>query len=152
DNGLLTVAGQIKDKDGGMTDSTATINVTNVAPTATFTATAQIFQGESSTLAFSNQFDPSPADTQAGFFYTYDCTANGTVSVVNNRAATATCKYLKTGTFTVGGTIKDKDQGATSYTATVAVLTPQQATTTLTSQVQTLASQQVLNGGQTNAL
>ena len=110
--------------------------VTNVAPTAAFTATPQqIFQGELATLAFSQQSDPSPADTQAGFTYAYDCTASGTLSVANNRAATATCKYLKAGTFTTGGTIKDKDLGATSYTASVKVLSPQDALSGLRAQV-----------------
>jgi hypothetical protein len=152
DDGVLSVAGRIKDKDDGVGESTGTMNVTNVAPTAAFTATPQIFLGESSMLAFSEQYDPSPVDVQAGFTYAYDCTASGTLSVANNGAATATCKYGITGTFTVGGTISDKDQGATSYTATVTVLSPQQATDTLKAQVQALNNQKVLNGGQTNAL
>src|SRR5262249_34466441 len=129
-----------------------TVTITNVPPTATFTATPQIFKGEASTLAFSNPFDPSPVDTRAGFLYTYDCTTNGTLTVASNRAATATCTYPTAGTFTVTGTITDKDGGATPYTAPVTVLTSQQATSTLASQVQALASQHVLSGGQTNAL
>ncbi len=135
DSGALTVKGQIKDQDGGVTEYSAAETINNVAPTATFTATPQIFQGESSTLAFKQPFDPSAADTAAGFTYTYDCTTNGTLSVANNRAASATCKYLKTGTFTVGGTITDKDQGATSYTASVKVISPQDALSGLRAQV-----------------
>src|SRR5262249_13199169 len=64
--------------------------------------------------------------------------------------ATARCTYPTAGTFTVTGTITDKDGGATPYTAPVTVLTSQQATSTLASQVQALANQHALNGGQTN--
>jgi ribosomal protein S20 len=135
DNGNIAVTGKIKDKDDGVNEYSATATVNNVAPTATFTATPQIFQGESSTLAFSEQADPSSVDTAAGFTYTYDCTANGTLTVANSGAATATCKYLVTGDFTVGGTISDKDQGATSYTASVTVISPQQAATNLSALV-----------------
>jgi hypothetical protein len=111
------------------------MTVTNVAPTATFTATLQLFLGEAATLSFSGQTDPSPADTQAGFTYAYDCTANGALTVANNQAASATCRYLTTGTFTVGGTIKDKDNDSNSYTANVVVISPQQAATNLRTQV-----------------
>ncbi|HXG20905.1 MAG TPA: PKD domain-containing protein [Methylomirabilota bacterium] len=135
DNGTLSVAGRIKDKDDGVGERTGDINVTNVAPTATFTATPQIFLGESATLTFSQQSDPSSVDTAAGFTYTYDCTTNGTLNVANNRAASATCQYLTTGTFTVGGTIRDKDQGVNGYTASVTVISPQQAATNLKDQV-----------------
>lgn len=135
DNGTIAVAGQIRDKDGGVGTSSGTMIVTNVAPTATFTATPQIFQGESATLAFSQQVDPSPADTTAGFTYAYNCTASGTLTVANNRAASATCKYPTTGTFTVGGAISDKDQGVTRYTASVTVISPQQAASNLRTQV-----------------
>jgi hypothetical protein len=134
DSGNIAVGAKIKDKDGDANTYTTTAVVNNVAPTATFTATPQIFQGESSTLAFSQQSDPSPVDTTAGFTYAYNCTTSGTLTVANNRAASATCKYLTSGTFTVGGTIKDKDQGATSYTASVTVLSPQQAATNLKAQ------------------
>jgi hypothetical protein len=135
DNGTVAVVGQIKDKDGGVGESTGSMTVTNVAPTATFTATPQIFQGESAILAFSQQSDPSPADTTAGFTYAYDCTTNGTVTVANPAAATATCRYLTTGTFTVGGTISDKDHGANSYTTSVTVISAQQAATNLSAEV-----------------
>jgi hypothetical protein len=134
DNGTVKVAGQIKDKDGGVGESSGTMTVTNVAPTATFTAPVQAFTGESAPLAFSQQFDPSAADTTAGFTYTYSC-PNGTVNVANNRAATATCKYLTTGTFTVGGTISDKDQGTTPYTVSVTVISLQQALSDLRARV-----------------
>ncbi|MGE0826921.1 MAG: PKD domain-containing protein [Candidatus Binatia bacterium] len=135
DNGILNVAGRIKDKDDGVGESAGTMAVTNVAPTAAFTATPQIFQGESATLAFSQQSDPSSADTTAGFTYAYSCTTSGALTVANNRAASAACKYLTTGTFTVDGTISDKDNGANSYTASVTVISPQQAATNLSAQV-----------------
>lgn len=133
DSPSSTVKGKIMDKDNGGREYTTTVTVNNVAPTATFTATPQIFQGESVKLEFKQPFDPSPADTTTGFTYAYSC-PSGTVSVPSN-LATVRCKYLTTGTFTVGGIIRDKDNGANSYTATVAVISPQQAATNLKSQV-----------------
>ncbi|MBM4255562.1 MAG: PKD domain-containing protein [Deltaproteobacteria bacterium] len=136
DNGpSFLVAGIVTDKDRDSGRLTNRFAIGNVPPTATFTATSQIFQGESATLAFSQQADPSPADTTAGFTYAYNCTTSGTLTVANNRAASATCKYLTTGTFTVGGTIRDKDNGANSYPASVNVISPQQAATDLKAQV-----------------
>lgn len=139
DNGpSFLVASIVTDKDQDSGRVTNRFAIANVPPTATFTATPQIFQGESATLTFSQQADPSPADTTAGFTYAYNCTASGTLTVANNRAASATCKYLATGTFTVGGTIRDKDNDANSYTATVTVISPQQAASNLKSQVVSL--------------
>src|SRR5262249_52703219 len=77
----------------------------------------------------------SSVDTTAGFTYTYNCSASGTLTVANNGAASATCKYLTSGTFTVGGTIKDKDKDASSYTASVTVISWQQALADLRTQV-----------------
>ena len=51
------------------------------------------------------------------------------------QAPPATCKYLTTGAFTVGGTIRDKDQDASSYPANVTVISAQQAATNLSAQV-----------------
>src|SRR5205085_10041709 len=44
-----------------------------VAPTATLSNDGPIFEGSSPTISFSNQSDPSSADTSAGFHYAFDC-------------------------------------------------------------------------------
>ena len=147
-----TIAVQITD-DGGLTATDqATVNVINVAPTASFANTSGIrIAGESATLAFSNQFDPSAADTAAGFLYSYDCTNDGTFEVSDTTAATYSCAYPASGAFTARGRIQDKDGGFTDYTVGITVLTPRQGTEGLIEQVQALILGR-LNSGQGNAL
>ena len=49
------------------------MTVTNVAPTATFEAPAATLAGSPFTIALTSPFDPSSADTAAGFTYTFSC-------------------------------------------------------------------------------
>jgi hypothetical protein len=153
DNGTRTVRGHIRDKDGGVTEYVASVTVNNVPPTATFINTSgDVFEGESATLAFSDQYDPSSADTAVGFLYSYDCTDNGAFEDTDTSAAAYDCLYLSAGTFTARGRIKDKDGGFSNYTVEVTVLTPQDATDTMIDDVQDLVDTGVLNQGQGNAL
>ncbi|MGH9837979.1 MAG: SBBP repeat-containing protein [Blastocatellia bacterium] len=123
---------QVTDNGGLTATDTATVNVLNVAPTASFAnLSGAIIRGQSATLAFSNQFDPSAADTAAGFRYSYDCTNDGTFEVSDTSAVSHACAYPVSGTFTARGRIKDKDGGYTDYTVQVIVLTPQQAISNL---------------------
>src|SRR5262249_24087226 len=68
DNGTYHVALTVTDKDGAVGSATRTLVVTNVAPTATFTATGAP-EGSPAGAAFSAPADPSPVDTTAGFRY-----------------------------------------------------------------------------------
>jgi hypothetical protein len=68
-----TVHVQVTD-DGGLTaTANATVNVTNVAPTATLASPASTFAGSPFTLALTSPQDPSAADAAAGFEYSFDC-------------------------------------------------------------------------------
>src|SRR5207244_3474099 len=69
--GDYAVYGRIMDKDGGFTDYTATVHVNDVAPTAVFSTPAAVDEGSAFTVALSNPFDPSSADTAAGFHYAF---------------------------------------------------------------------------------
>lgn len=109
-----TVGVQVTDEGGATATGTATVDVTNVAPTATFAAPATVFAGFPFTLSLTSPHDPSKADTDAGFVYAFDC-GDGTYG------ASASCTPSDVGTLTVRGTIKDKDGGVTEYTAQVAV-------------------------------
>src|SRR5205085_7224540 len=73
DNGSYTVSVKVTDKDGGFDSKTFKVDVANVAPTATLSNDGPIFEGSSATISFSNQHDPSSADTSAGFHYAFDC-------------------------------------------------------------------------------
>src|SRR5213078_2962955 len=73
DNGVRSVKGKVKDKDGGTTEYTGSVTVNNVAPIATFNAPASVGEGSSIGLSLTSPFDPSSADTAAGFSYAFDC-------------------------------------------------------------------------------
>ncbi|MDX6472414.1 MAG: large repetitive protein, partial [Gaiellaceae bacterium] len=114
DNGSFTVYGRIADKDGGATTYSASVTVTNVAPTATFAAASPVAEGSPTALSLTGASDPSSVDTAAGFTRTYSC--DGTTS-----SATASCTFNDNGSYTVYGKIADKDGGTSSYSASVTV-------------------------------
>jgi hypothetical protein len=125
DNGTRTVKGKIKDKDGGQTEYTASVTVSNVAPTATFAATSPINEGSSSTLSLTSPSDSSTTDTAAGFHYSFACdgldASLAATYAAAGTASTTTCPFGDNGSFTVKGRIFDKDNGSTTYSATVVV-------------------------------
>jgi hypothetical protein len=81
-------------------------------------------EGSAGGVSFSDQSDPSTADTAAGFTYSYDFDNDGTFEVTNSASASA----VVPGTFlaenpggTVRGRISDKDGGFTDYTTVIPV-------------------------------
>lgn len=150
-NYLINV--QVTDNSGGMATDQATINVLNVAPTASFTGTpGTIIAGQSATWAFSDPSDPSVADVTAGFTYSFDCTNDGVFEVSDVTANSYACAYPASGTFAAKGRIKDKDGDFNDYTVRIFVQTPQAAAGSLIDQVQALVDAGLLNGGQGNSL
>jgi hypothetical protein len=105
---------------GGLTGvASATVNVVNAAPSATFAATpSSVFAGSSLTLSLTSPNDPSPADVAAGFEYAFDC---GSGYGAFGTSSTKTCSTSNTGTLHVGAKIRDRDGDAHEYTATVGV-------------------------------
>lgn len=69
------------------TSNPSTLYVTPVPPTATLNNNGPVAQGSAATVSFSNQFDPSPVETAAGFLYSYDFLDNGTFEVANIKSA-----------------------------------------------------------------
>ncbi|MFO0802261.1 MAG: PKD domain-containing protein [Gemmataceae bacterium] len=102
-----TIFGRIFDKDGGFTDYTTSVTVLNVAPTATFSVSLPLIAGQPSLVSFTNQFDPSPVDTAAGFRYSYDL-GTGVFGPLTT-SPTATFVPPGPGTFVIRGRIFDKD-------------------------------------------
>ena len=125
DHGTFTVKGRIIDKDDGFTEYTTVVTVTNVAPTATLGNNGPVGEGSLASISFTNQFDPSSADTAAGFHYAFSCT-NGSLAgatyASSGTSASTSCTFDDNGTFTVKGRIIDKDDGFTEYTTQVSVL------------------------------
>src|SRR5205085_3773266 len=78
-------------------------------------------QRQAMTFSFNGQFDPSNADTVAGFKYSYDFDNDGVFDLVDSTSATATHVFPHEGTFLVVGRIKDKDGGFTDYTSKATV-------------------------------
>ena len=152
DNAIRAVGGKIRDQDSGETEYTATVTIDNIPPTASFANTSgTLIAGQSATLAFSNPFDPSTADTAADFGYSYDCTNDGTFELAASSLTSYACSYPIADAFTARGRIEDKDGDSTDYTVDVTVLTPRQGIEGLIEQVQALIPGS-LNGGQGNAL
>lgn len=108
------------DRDG--TDEAAfDLVVLNISPVATFTNPHTISEGDFLTLSFSNPFDPSPADTLAGFYHSFDCTDDGILEASESPSSTFDCLYTDNDDFVAKGRISDKDGGYTDYTTQVTV-------------------------------
>ncbi len=108
-----TVDITLDDGDGGVTVVSFSLTVLNIAPTANFDRPNNVNEGSSFNMGLSSQSDPSNADTSAGFTYAFDCGGgfgaySGTPTAVCNTA-------VDDGPLSVGGKIKDKDGGETTY-------------------------------------
>lgn len=139
DNGIYTITLTVTDSYGETSSDTATVAVSNVAPTADFSVFPNIIlSGESSTLTFGNQFDPGVDDTNAGFLYSYDCTNDGIFELLDGSATTLACTYPDSGIYSAKGQIKDKDGGYSYYTVAITVQTPSEAISDLVDLVYSL--------------
>jgi hypothetical protein len=145
DNDTFDIKVTATDAFGSTSEAeTFPLTIANVPPTATFSVTAQVVRGESSTLAFTNPSDPSPPDTAAGFTHAFDCTNDGVLEMTDSTTPSHACRYATAGVFTAKGVIVDKDQGSTPYTAQITVASLQQTAETLRTQLQALKTQKVL--------
>jgi hypothetical protein len=145
DNGTYVATLKATD-DGNMSDAaSATVNVFNVAPTATILtagSTTLLVRTPEQTLGFTGTFgDPGTADT-----HTYQWAfGDGSFSAALN----TTHSYAAAGTYHVTLTVRDDDGGVGTDTASVLVQTPQQALTTLESTINGIST---LTKGQKNSL
>src|SRR5205085_320211 len=118
DNGSYTVTVTVSDKDGASGSAQFTVNVANVAPTASFSNDGPVSEGSDFHLYLTSPSDPSGADTSAGFQYAFDC---GSGYGAYSGTASATCPTSDNGVRSVKGKIRDKDGGVSEYTASVTV-------------------------------
>jgi hypothetical protein len=91
-----------------------------VAPTASFANDGPIDEGSTFTLSLLYPFDPSSADTGAGFEYAFDC-GDGTGFGAFSASSSAACPTSDDGVRAVRGQIRDKDGGLSEYSADVPV-------------------------------
>ena len=114
------VLARIEDKDGGFTDYTTVVSVTNAPPSGALGNGGPVDEGSAVSVSWSGQSDPSRADTQAGFVYRYAC--DGQNLGVSTNAATTTCTFDDgPSTHNVLSRIIDKDGGFTDRTTSVSV-------------------------------
>lgn len=119
DNGVYTATLAVSDGYTTTSDST-TITVSNVAPTAYMAPGPYVVAaGESLTLNASAA-DPSPADTAAGFTYTWDF-GDGTPARSGRELVEPSHTYGTPGIYTIRLSATDKD-GATSIASTAQVV------------------------------
>ena len=117
DNGTRTVKGKMRDKDGGITEYTATITVDNVAPAATITG-APATSPEGTAITVGNSVsDLSPVDT---FTYAWSVTKDGDAYAWStNNDFTFTPD--DNGSYVVTLTVTDDDGGVGSDSETITV-------------------------------
>ena len=123
DNGTPTVYGRIFDKDGGFTDYQTVVTVNNVAPTATIGNSGPVHEGNPVTVSLIDAFDPSSADTTAGFHYSFATSSAGLATTYAGAVdgPSRSFTFDDNGTPTVYGRIFDKDGGFTDYQTVVTV-------------------------------
>ena len=114
------VVARVIDKDGGYTEHTTTVTVTNVAPAATISAPSSVNEGDTFIVSLDNPTDPSSTDIAAGFTYTFNC-GDGTGVQDTNTTASISCVVHDVASQTVTATITDKDGGTSSYSSVVTV-------------------------------
>jgi hypothetical protein len=101
------------------------VTVANVAPSATFTVDSPVTEGSASTLTLADASDPSNADTQAGFRYSFACDGDAaslaTSYATSDTGSTHACAFADNGSYPVAARVLDKDGGQSTYDAVVTV-------------------------------
>ncbi len=126
DNGSRTLQGKIRDKDGGVTEYTATVTVANVAPTVTITGPASGYVAAVNTAVnLTGTFtDPGTADTHttpgtqwsfSGDVYGNPDPVPGTVTETNGSGSVSGSKsFTAAGVYAIRLTVTDDDNGSGS--------------------------------------
>ncbi len=123
DDGTYTFVFDVVDDDSGIGTDIFTVTVNNVAPTAALGNAGPVNEGSPVLVSFSGEFDPSAADTAAGFRYSFATSPAELKDTYADAGPSATTHitFADSGTHTVYGRVFDKDGGFTEYTTTVTV-------------------------------
>ena len=70
---------RVSDAEATTTSTATTLTITNAAPSASFTNSGDVVEGEDASVSFSDLADPSAADSAAGLRYAYDFDGQYTV-------------------------------------------------------------------------
>ncbi len=119
DNGTYVVTLTVNDGHVS-TSATANVSVANAPPSTRIVAPATAFAGSSITVSASGVLDPSSADVNAGFQYSFTC---GTSPASPFSTATSTtCTVAPYGSQLLTVTVRDKDGGLGSASTTLAAI------------------------------
>jgi len=120
-----TVGLKVTDNVGAFATTTATVLVTNVAPTALFGTDWPVDEGDPATVRFTAVIEPSSQDVTAGLRYS---TAESLAGLANNynspqvsSSPVANWHFADDGMYTIYGRVFDKDGGYNTYQTTVTV-------------------------------
>jgi Ca2+-binding RTX toxin-like protein len=112
DNGSYQVTLRATDRDGNVSAAArATIQVVNVAPTATLAVTGPVAIGQPLEVSLSGVFDPSPADSAAGFRYSFALRPDELAQSYSEASSTPSAffTFSQAGDYTIYGRVFDKD-------------------------------------------
>lgn len=114
DNRSVPVRGQVRDKDGGTSEQSRSLSVTNVAPKPTITATSPLTFPSGGTATFNGKFtDPGSLDAPWTYSIVWgDGTSPTTGTASRGTAFPLSHRYTRKGIWTVRLTVKDKDGGS----------------------------------------
>jgi hypothetical protein len=106
----------------GLIHGSATVTV-NSFPTAVIGNSGPISEGSLATVSLSNPYDPSSADTAAGFHYSFATSQGGLAATYasTGEASAASFQFVDEGTYTLWGRIFDVNNGYTDYQTQVEV-------------------------------
>lgn len=115
-----------RDSTGLSSSTTFTLQVGNVAPSATFSSPPGLInEGSPIGISLSNPTDPSINDRNFGFDYRFDCGSGFGTSLFFHFSVGASvsrlCPTSDNGVLTVGAQVRDKDFWITSYSSSVTV-------------------------------
>jgi probable HAF family extracellular repeat protein len=113
DNGTVAVAGQVRDKDGGVRTYSGTVQVKNVVPKVTLTATGATTIPRGSAFSASATFtDPGTTDAPWTWLITWGDGTSSTGSGTPGVAIPVSHVYPTVGVRTVKMTVRDKNGGS----------------------------------------